>query len=204
MPRSKRWRRLVTSFPHSALLVLWQDLSAKIEACEARLQHRVDDWRMFLAEPNRSQRAVLLNILAVLPLRSVNDQHALISAVTWIIELRSLRDDWVALDIDDRFLGRNWSPSACHPTEAWVYSRHGLECAVLFEVMAGFRAGDLYVEGAAHIGNYHAELFDGQLAGNGESLKPSSIPTSGHPGHDISALRRVSPFKWMIQRCATS
>ncbi len=36
-------------------------------------------------------------------------------------------------------------------------------CAVLFEITAGLRARDLYVEGAANFGNHRAELLDGQV-----------------------------------------
>ena len=53
-------------------------------------------------------------------------------------------DRCVTLDIDDRFLSRYWTASVCHPTDWGVYCRHALECTVLFEVMAGIRAGELY------------------------------------------------------------
>lgn len=134
-----------------------------LEACETRLQHRLHDWRAFLTEPYRSQRALLLNILAVLPLRAVNEKESVLTAVRVILGLRSERDPWVTLKIDDQFLGRHWRPSVCHPTETGVYCRRTLECAVLFELVAGLRSGELHVEGAAHFGNYRTELFAGAV-----------------------------------------
>ena len=100
-----------------------------LEACEARLQHRVHDWRAFLTEPYRSQRSVLLNILAEVPLRTVNVEESLLTAVPVILELRSERDHWVRLKVDDRFLGRySASGRNTHPASEEPLHQLNLHC----------------------------------------------------------------------------
>ncbi len=51
---------------------------------------------------------------------------------------------------------RNYHPSG-------VYCRRALECAVLFEPVARLRVGELYLDGAAHFGNYRNELSAGDV-----------------------------------------
>jgi len=56
--------------------------------------------------------------------------------------------------------------------EFYVYRRRELEIAVIFELVAGIRAGEIYVEGADSFGNYQAQLFeseDSSRAANPES-----------------------------------
>ena len=134
-----------------------------LKACEQRLEHQRGDWRKFLGQPYRSQRTTLLNIVDAVSFLAVNDDEPVLSALPLITARRSERDTWVELDdIDQQFIGKKWESLVCHPDQPHVYRRRELEIAVIFELVAGIRAGEIYVEGADSFGNYQAQLFESE------------------------------------------
>lgn len=127
--------------------------------CKDRLQHRSGGWRAFTEKGFRSQRAVLMNLAEILPLKAMPGMSNLLQALDLVVMCRSDRDAWIWAEIDTSFLDRQWRPLVCDADEANVYCRRQLEIAVFFELSDALTSSDVCVPGSRSYGAYTEHLF---------------------------------------------
>jgi hypothetical protein len=130
-----------------------------VSGCEARLQHRVRDWRRFARKHFRDRRAALMNLAEVLPLEAMPRGQGILDALRMIVSLRSHREEWLQTQLDPSFLGRGWQKHVCDPDEPGVYNRRILEVATFFELAEALQSGELYVTGSCNYDTYTDRLY---------------------------------------------
>ena len=100
--------------------------------CSDRLQHRSGGWPAFTDTVFRSQRAVLLDLIDVLPLKAMPGADNLLEALNLVVSCRSYREEWVQAQIDTSFLPRQWRKRVRGESKSELYHRRNLEIAVCF------------------------------------------------------------------------
>ncbi len=130
-----------------------------VQRCEARLEHRVRDWRPFARRYFRNRRSALMDLGEVLPLKAMPGSQGLLDAFNRIVAWRSYREEWINTKLDTAFLGRGWQQHVSDPDESDVYNRRILEVAVFFELAEALQSGAIYVPGSGNYDTYTDRLF---------------------------------------------
>jgi len=130
-----------------------------VACCSDRLHHRSAGWPAFTEALFRSQRAVLLDLADVLPLKAMPCAANLLEALDLVLSYRSDRDEWIWAEIDTSFLPRQWRSRVRAESKSERYHRRRLEIAVCFAVAKALKSGDVYVPGSCSYGAYTDSLF---------------------------------------------
>lgn len=127
--------------------------------CNDRLERRSGGWPDFTDIVFQSQRAVLLDLAAVLPLKAMPCATHLLEALNFVLRCRSFRDEWIWAQIDTSFLPRQWRLRVRDKSKSERYHRRHLEIAVCFALSKALKSGDVYVPGSCSYGAYIDTLF---------------------------------------------
>jgi TnpA family transposase len=132
-----------------------------VKRCEARLEHRVRDWRPFARKYFRNRRSALMDLAEVLPLKAMPGSQGVLDALNKIVSLRSYREEWIKVTpkLDESFLRRGWHKQVCDLDEPGVYNRRFLEVAVFFELAEALQSGEIYVPGSCNYDTYTDRLY---------------------------------------------
>lgn len=135
-------------------------VSTVIAQCQSRLNHRGRDWRRFVTPYFRNQRTVLMDLAETIPFEAHSGFEPLINVLSIIVEVRSGRADWIEIDGELSFLGRDWNKYLIDPEDPGIYHRRTLEIAVFCALVDALASGDVCVPGSRHFGSYKEQLFD--------------------------------------------
>ena len=132
-----------------------------VKRCEARLEHRVRDWRPFARKYFRNRRSALMDLAEVLPLKAMPGSTALLGALRLIVSMRSDREEWIEVrpKLDISFLPRPWHQHVSDPDEPDSLNRRILEVAVFLELAEALQSGEIYVPGSGNYDTYTDRLF---------------------------------------------
>lgn len=132
-----------------------------VTRCEARLEHRVRDWRPFARKHFLSRRAALMDLAEVLPLKAMPGSTELLRALRMIVSMRSDRVEWIDVrpKLDLSFLPRNWHKHISDPDEPDILNRRILEVAVFLEFAEVLQSGEIYVPGSGNYDTYTDRLY---------------------------------------------
>ena len=131
------------------------------ERCEARLEHRVRDWRPFARKYFRNRRSALMDLAEVLPLEAMPGSTDLLRALRLMVSMRSDRAEWIDVrpKLDISFLPRSWHKHVSDPDEPDSLNRRILEVAVFFELAEALQSGEIYVPGSRNYDTYTDRLY---------------------------------------------
>ncbi|MCP5116834.1 MAG: hypothetical protein GY953_38910, partial [bacterium] len=132
-----------------------------VKQCEARLEHRVRDWRPFARKQFLSRRAALMDLAEVLPLKAMPSSTDLLRALRLVVSLRSERAAWIDVrpQLDLSFLPRSWHKHINDPDEPDILNRRILEVAVFLELAEALQSGEIYVPGSRNYDTYTDRLY---------------------------------------------
>jgi hypothetical protein len=132
-----------------------------VKRCEARLEHRVRDWRPFARKHFLNRRAALMDLAEVLPLKAMPGSTDLLRALRLIVSLRSERTEWIDVrpKLDISFLPRSWHKHISDPDEPDILNRRILEVAVFLELAEALQSGEIYVPGSCNYDSYTDSLY---------------------------------------------
>lgn len=132
-----------------------------VKRCEARLEHRVRNWRPFARKHFLNRRAALMDLADVLLLKAMPGSEGVLRALSTIVSARSSRSEWIQLipKLDESFLRRSWQQQVCDADAPGVYNRRCLEVAVFFELADGLQSGEIYVPGSCNYDTYTERLY---------------------------------------------
>ncbi len=133
--------------------------------CDIALEHRVNDPRSFLIRHYRRSRAVLMTLLAALPL----DAEA---AESWPVELADRlgfmdedRDSvFSLLDVDPSRISAPWKPLVQRPGPGLTVDRRQFEVYAFCEVADALKAGEVFIPGSLAFADYRETLVARDLA----------------------------------------
>ena len=103
-----------------------------VKRCEARLEHRVRDWRPFARKYFRNRRSALMDLAEVLPLKAMPGSQSVLDALE-IDRVHALIPRGMDQGTETRYLvpaPRLAYNMSCDPDEPGVYNRRFLEVAV--------------------------------------------------------------------------
>jgi len=151
--------------------VIDPDVSTLLTECEEHMAYAGKNFLPFLAKPYAAQRALLLNCLQIMDLRTTSQDPTMERLLLAMNQLRQQRREVVdlaplglELDRDFGWLSTNWRrhifpKSWGADRQGWMQRRY-FELAVLFQIKDELKSGDVYVPGGERYDDYREELVD--------------------------------------------
>ncbi|GLQ99007.1 Tn3 family transposase [Dyella mobilis] len=172
--------------------VVEPNVSQLLADCEEHMAHADKNFLPFLAKPYASIRALLLNCLQIMDLRTSSQDMTMERLILAMGQLRSQRKEVVevasfGLDMERDFswMSVNWRRHVFPKTwgadrAGWMHRRY-FELAVLFEIKNELKSGDVFVPGGDRYDDYREELVDNdtfleELKGYGEAAGVDTDP----------------------------
>lgn len=147
------------------------DLTRTLAECDEHMAYAGKNFLPFLAKPYAQQRALLLNCLDVMDLRTSSQDPVMERLIKGLATLRSQRKDVVevaalglSLDQDFGWMTANWRRHVFPKDwgvdrEGWMQRRY-FELSVLFQIKDELKSGDLFIPGGERYDDYREELVD--------------------------------------------
>lgn len=174
--------------------VVGPDVAKLLADCDEHMAHANKNFLPFLAKPYATQRALLLNCLQIMDLRTASQDPTMERLILAIGQLRTQRKEVVeiaSLDLDMErdfsWMSVNWRrhvfPKAWGANRAGWMQRRYFELAVLFEIKDELKSGDVFVPGGERYDDYREELVDNdtfldELQGYGEAAGVETEPAA--------------------------
>jgi TnpA family transposase len=172
--------------------VVGPSIAQLLADCDEHMAHANKNFLPFLSKPYASQRALLLNCLQIMDLRTSSQDPTMERLILALGQLRTQRKEIVevsslGLDIDRDFtwMPANWRrhvfPKTWSADRAGWMQRRYFELAVLFEIKDELKSGDVFVPGGERYDDYREELVDNatfleELKGYGEAAGVDTEP----------------------------
>lgn len=189
--------------------VVGEDIASLVADCEEHMAYAGQNFLPFLPKPYAQQRALFLNCVKMMGLRSTSNDPMTERLLEALELCRNQRRDVVetaALGLDAtsdfHWLSKLWRqevfPKAWGADRAGWMQRRFFELAVLFQIKDELKSGDLFIPGGERFDDYREELvdedtFQEELANYGEI---AGVETE--PGAFVAGLRDA-----MREKCAT-
>ena len=180
--------------------VIGSDLVQTLAECDEHMAYAGKNFLPFLLKPYANQRALLLNCIEVMDLRTASQDPVMDRLIKALAQLRHQRREVVdmapldlGLERDFGWMSANWRRHVFPKDRGvdhadWMQRRY-FELAVLYQIKDELKSGDLFVPGGERYDDYREELvdeatFQEELAGYSEV---SGIDTD--PSAFVSTLR---------------
>lgn len=186
--------------------VISPDVVTLLAECDEHMAYAGKNFLPFLAKPYANQRALLLNCLQIMDLRTSSQDPTMERLILAMGELRAQRREVVEVaplgldsERDFTWLSANWRrhifPKSWGADRAGWMQRRYFELAVLFQIKDELKSGDVYVPGGERYDDYREELVDDttfleELSHYGEA---AGVPTE--PESFVSELRELLRVK---------
>ncbi|PXV55927.1 Transposase and inactivated derivatives, TnpA family [Dyella jiangningensis] len=181
-------------------------VSLIVADCNEHLAYAGQHFIPFLERPYAAQRALLLNCLAIMQLRSTSSDDNTARLLEVLEYCRDVRRDSLALSE----LGLEWPDdftwmSATWRKEAMIKNRYGppawvrrrfFELAALFHIKDELKSGDLFVPGANKFDDYRETLVDDAILAQELPLYGEATGLAVEPEQFVQNLRHA-----MRERC---
>ncbi|MBT2118911.1 Tn3 family transposase [Dyella sp. LX-66] len=180
--------------------VVGEDISVLLAECEEHMAYADQHYIPFLPKPYASQRALLLNCVQIMGLRSTSNDPMTERLLLALEQCRHQRreiieTEAVGLDAksDFHWLSQPWRreifPKAWGADRAGCMQRRFFELAVLFQIKDELKSGDVFIPGGERFDDYREELID-QEAFHKELAEYGEIAgLETEPGAFVSGLR---------------
>lgn len=159
------------------------------DQCRRHLAYAENNYLLCLPQLYLSKRSLLFECVAFLPLQSSSQDQSLMDAVSFILQHRHSRKEW--LPIMNSKLNLSWLPDKWHQlvidsghktVQTEQVHRKYFELCVFTELIKQIKSGDIYIEGSIDFDDYRKHLigwntyYDEVM--DYESI--SGIPTEAH------------------------
>ena len=144
-----------------------RNIDSIIENCEKHSVYAGNNFFPFFWESIKGKRSTFFKLLSIIQLKSTNQDKSIEDAVTFIVNQKSKRSEYIDLDFEDKlnlsWIQENWWKLVTGYTNRNNYPtrihRRNFEACVLYQIMWNLKSGDLCIADSDIYSDYREQLI---------------------------------------------